>query len=433
MKLFLGIDVGTSGVRTATVDAIGNVIAETSVKMESPIRVDGRPCQDANIWWNAVCDCLQHLAGDLARLGHQMSDVCALAVDGTSGTLLLTDADLNPVTRGYMYNSANFGDQAARIEKHAPQNSLARGGGSTLARLLFLQERASSPPRHALHQADWIAAKIMNRGGMSDETNVLKMGFDVEKRTWPNWFSDCGVDMELIPAATPVGDLLGVVSSRSIAKFGFSPKTRVVAGTTDSNAAFLASGASQIGEGVTSLGTTLAIKLLSDQPIVDPARGIYSHRIGNMWLPGGASNTGGGVLLKYFTAEQLAEMEPDLDPAALTGLGYYPLPGPGERFPIADANLPPRLTPRPQEDVTFYQAILEGISEIERIGYEALRQLGAPKLVKVFTAGRGAKNKAWSRIRQRTLGVPVADAKSADAVVGTARIAANLIPSINQS
>ena len=84
---------------------------------------------------------------------------------------------------------------------------------------------------------------------------------------------------------------------------GLSSDCKVVAGVTDSNAAFLASGASKVGEGMTSLGTTLAIKLLSDQPVFDPGRGVYSHRIKDMWLPGGASNSGGGVLLKYFTAE----------------------------------------------------------------------------------------------------------------------------------
>ncbi len=381
----------------------------------------------ASLWWDATTDCLHRLTRALEPLGHRMSDIAALAVDGTSGTLVLTDEQLTPVTRGYMYDSANFDEQAARIEKHAPENSLARGSGSALARLLFLQDRASRPAHHALHQADWIAAKLMNRGGMSDETNVLKMGYDVVHRRWPDWLSNCGVKLDLIPTVTPVGGLLGEVSSQSVATFGLAPETKVIAGTTDSNAAFLASGASQIGDGVTSLGTTMAIKLLSDQPILDPSRGIYSHRIGDMWLPGGASNTGGGVLLKYFTAEQMEAMENDVNPSAPTGLDYYPLSSPGERFPIADASWPPRLTPRPNSDTVFFQAMLEGISKIERVGYDALHELGAPKLKRVFTAGGGAKNKAWSQIREVTLGVPVADAYSADAVVGAARIAAGLI------
>ena len=51
-------------------------------------------------------------------------------------------------------------------------------------------------------------------------------------------------------------------------------------GTTDSIAAFLASGAAGVGEAVTSLGSTLAIKLLSAQPVDDSRYGVYSHRLG---------------------------------------------------------------------------------------------------------------------------------------------------------
>ena len=185
--------------------------------------------------------------------------------------------------------------------------------------------------------------------------------------------------------------------------------------------------ASQVGEGVTSLGTTLAIKLLSDQPVSDPNRGIYSHRIKEMWLPGGASNSGGGVLLDHFSSEQMSRMEKDLKPATPTGFDYYPLSRPGERFPIADPLFPPRLTPRPEDDVEFFQAMLEGISEIERVGYSALQQLGAPAVKRVFSAGGGARNRAWMKIRSAKLGVPVADAKSTNASVGAARIAAGLI------
>ena len=57
-----------------------------------------------------------------------------------------------------------------------------------------------------------------------------------------------------------------------------------MAGTTDSIAAFLASGASKAGQAVTSLGSTLAIKMLSTTPVEDNKRGIYSHRLGSQWL-----------------------------------------------------------------------------------------------------------------------------------------------------
>jgi D-ribulokinase len=62
---------------------------------------------------------------------------------------------------------------------------------------------------------------------------------------------------------------------------------------------------------------------------------------------GGASNTGGAVLKQYFTPQQLEELSQNIDPNTSSGLDYYPLLKPGERFPINDQLLPPRLTPRP--------------------------------------------------------------------------------------
>ena len=428
MPLYLGIDVGTAGVRTAVIHADGKEVASASVPMEAPVRVDDRPCQDPNIWWEAVRQCLSKQAQTLGAAGHSMGEIEALAVDGTSGTTLLTDDALTPLTPGYMYNSSNFNDEAEAIAAHAPENSIAQGANSGLARLLFLQKQPGSErATFACHQADWIAARLIRRGGLSDETNVLKMGYDVERREWPGWFSAIGVTTELLPEVKPVGDSFGVISDESVSEFGFRKELEVIAGATDSNAAFLAAGASKVGEGVTSLGTTLVIKFLSDQPVSDAARGIYSHRIKEMWLPGGASNTGGGVLLDYFTAGQMSQMEKDLDPRNLVGLDYYPLSRPGERFPISDPDFQPRLEPRPKSDAKFFQAMLEGISEIERIGYAALRDLGSPELQRVFTSGGGAQNQGWTKIREAKLGVPISAALSSHASVGAARIAARLV------
>jgi hypothetical protein len=178
---------------------------------------------------------------------------------------------------------------------------------------------------------------------------------------------------------------------------------------------------------MTSIGTTLAIKLLSDRPVFDPERGVYSHRIKDLWLAGGASNSGGGVLLEYFSAEQMQQMSTKLRPDQPTGLSYYPLKTPGERFPINDPNHQPKLTPRPDDDVSFFQAMLEGIAEIERLAYETLRQAGAPAALKVYTAGGGASNEAWNQIRQTILGIEIGPAQYREASTGVARIAAGLV------
>lgn len=64
-------------------------------------------------------------------------------------------------------------------------------------------------------------------------------------------------------------------------------------------------------------------------------------------------------------------------------LGYYPLTQPGERFPVADPDLQPRLKPRPNDDVIFLHGLLEGVADVEAASYQLLSRLGATSLTEV--------------------------------------------------
>ncbi len=174
---------------------------------------------------------------------------------------------------------------------------------------------------------------------------------------------------------------------------------------------------------MTSLGSTLVIKVLSHEYVNAWQYGVYSHRLGPRWLVGGASNCGGAVLRQYFSQEELDRMTPLLQPDRPTGLDYYPLPRRGERFPVNDPDLAPRLEPRPADPVRFFQGILEGIAQVEANGYRLLAELGAPPPQRIYTVGGGAANAAWTRIRSRILGVPVQPAAHQEAACGTALLA----------
>jgi sugar (pentulose or hexulose) kinase len=178
------------------------------------------------------------------------------------------------------------------------------------------------------------------------------------------------------------------------------------------------------GEAVTSLGSTLVLKVLSEEPIFAPEYGVYSQPLGDYWLVGGGSNSGGAVLRHFFNDAQMAELSSQLQPDNPCGLDYYPLLLPGERFPFNDPTLAPRLSPRPSDDACFFQAMLEGIAAIEKAGYERLAKLGAPYPVSVRSIGGGARNAAWTAIRARTLGVTMRRADAEEACYGTAVLAA---------
>ncbi len=397
----LGIDCGTSGLRGVVVDAEGTVIAEAH-------RPFAAGTADPALWASAM----DAVVAELAATG----PVAAVAVDGTSGSLLLTDADARPCGPALLYNDSSAAHLAGPIADLAPPESAAHGATSPAARLLLLQERHPEAA-FALHQADWLAARLTGRLGVSDDNNALKLGWDPVARTWPDWLDRFGIDRRLLPDVVEPGTALGPVASGPLAG------AVVVAGTTDGCASFLATGADAPGDGVTALGTTLTIKLLSDRPIFAPEYGIYSHKLLGHWLAGGASNSGGGALLRFFTTEEIEALTPELDPDTPVDLGWHPLPGTGERFPVADPAM--RFAPAdiPEDRARFLQALLEGIARIEALAYTRLHELGAPRLASVRSVGGGAGNPAWTRIRARHLGVTMAATISTDAAYGTALLA----------
>jgi sugar (pentulose or hexulose) kinase len=414
--LVLGIDVGTSGVRVAAIDQTARVVAFAASTMPAALRHNDRITQDSAVWGRGLDDAMMRLASmvDLAR-------VCAIAVDGTSGTLVAVNSCGVPVTAGSLYNDHADDASIAAVERAAPAHAAVHGATSPLARAMRLL-RAGGVTK-ILHQADWIAGQFSGRFDISDESNSLKTGYDPVARAWPDWIAATGVEPSHLPAVVPAGTMVGQVSTAAARRFGVPTRAVVVAGSTDGCAAFLASGAGKPGDAVTSLGSTLVLKLASERPLFAPEYGLYSHRIGDIWLAGGASNTGGAVLAQFFTAEEIRDTSRRIDPGTPSGLDYYPLPAKGERFPVNDPALQPRMTPRPDDDAVFLQALFEGIAKIEALGYRRLTELGGPQLTCVTTVGGGAANEVWSRIRATALGVPVLVSGSDEAAVGVARLA----------
>jgi D-ribulokinase len=411
--LAIGIDLGTSGARAIIMTEGFEVIAQAAAPL-ARFGADGRA---PDVWWAAV----EAVLGDaLAQVDRNC--IRAIAIDGTSGTVLALDAAGSPLATPLMYND-RVEDQAllARIAGVIAPASAAHGPTSGLAKALAFQPIPGIA--RTLHQADWIAGRLTGSFEVTDENNALKTGYDPVSGTWPDWIQDTGLRPELLPRVVQPSDPIGGLQPEIARHLGLSPKVMIVAGTTDGCASFLATGADLPGDAVSALGSTLTLKLLSDEPIFAPEYGIYSHRINGMWLAGGASNTGGRVLAHYFSSVEIERLSAQIDTQSETGLDYYPLLEPGERFPIQDASYPPRLTPRPPDDATFLKAMFDGIAAIEQLGYRRLVELGAPPLRSVRSVGGGAGNPQWTAIRQRKLGVPFLAAQSDEAAAGTARLA----------
>lgn len=426
----LGIDLGTSGLRACVIGPDESIETLESVSWGAP-----KATELAVTWREALFSAISQIPLSLRR------KLAALAIDATSGTILACTADFQPRHSPLLYSDSRAAAEALHIADRFSADHPAASPTSGLAKILWLEQRLAASGDISghlyLHQADWLGALLSGIAG-SDFHNALKSGFTPGETHWPAAISRLGNDLaRRLPSVAAPGEPLGRITSRVAQHFNLPRDTLIRRGTTDSIAAFLAASAGiplEPGVAVTSLGSTLALKMISTVRVEDAATGVYSHWFGNRWLAGGASNAGGQVLRAFFSPPQLSRLSAAIDLTQESPLDYYPLLTPGERFPVCDPELPPRLTPRPLDDGAFLYGLLEGFARIEAQGYRRLQQLGAPVVSTLLSAGGGAGNSAYARIRQRAverqLGQPVvfvppasAEAAYGEAAYGSARLA----------
>jgi sugar (pentulose or hexulose) kinase len=250
----IGIDLGTSGMRAALVDVRRDVVAMTRALIAAAQR------SNPDTWWRALREAIGALAREASLI-----DVESIAVDGTSGTILPVDSTGRPLALASLYNAQADPTDVARLAQVAPPSSAARGASSPLARALAW--RTLKGWAHLHHEADWLAGRLCGRFGLSDWNNALQTGYDPAIPGWPAWLRALDLDLARLPEVGPPGQTIGQLSSPNAQQLGLPTAVRVVAGTTDGCAAFLATGAVEAGDGVTSLGTTLTL-MLSPHPVL---------------------------------------------------------------------------------------------------------------------------------------------------------------------
>jgi sugar (pentulose or hexulose) kinase len=415
----LGVDLGSSGLRLALLPQLG-VATSGCVELQAPYP---GPFDDPQSWRRGLIALVRQLSPEQRR------SVGAIALAGTSGTLLLCRDD-GRLLAGDLAFALPYGlpcPEQAQAVAELVSDGPAAGASGSLARALRLLARARAAgeisPLLLRHQADWLMGWLLGDWRWGEEGNNLRLGWDLQARAWAG-----GIAGRIGSAALPVirasGEILGRLAPDAAESLGLDGACRVVAGSTDANAAVLAAEPGP-DDGITVLGTTLVLKRFVPQPIRAP--GVSCHRLAGRWLAGGASNAGAGVLLRFFPREALGELSRQIDPDRPTGLRLRPMPARGERFPWDDPGLEPLLEPRPVSDVLYLQALLEGLTELERAGWQRLRELGAPPIQRVISLGGGARNPQWRALRQRVLGVPVLSRPHLSACRGMALLAARAL------
>ncbi|ARF58698.1 FGGY-family carbohydrate kinase [Streptomyces gilvosporeus] len=424
--IWLGLDLGTQSARCVAVDGTGRVLASAARPLTG--RREGRRHeQDPEEWWSALAAaCREALAGIDTRR------VRGLAVDGTSGTILLADAHGTPLTPGLMYDDGRADTQTGAVNAAGGDVWQELGYRSmqptwALPKLRWLLEQGKAVRgARLLHQVDLVTWRLAGYQVPSDASHALKTGYHLIEERWPERVMDAlGVPGDLLPEVVRPGTVLGTVCAEAAEATGIPPGTAVVAGMTDGCAAQIGAGALAPGAWNSVLGTTLVLKGSSPYLVRDPAGVVYCHRgPGERWLPGGASSSGAGVLSQYFHGENLdvlTEQAAALDADAVA----YPLVSTGgERFPFRAPDAEPFILGDVPTRPAAFHAYLLGLACLERLCFDYLDHLGAPVDGPLTLTGGGARNPYWCRLRADVLGRRVRLPEQAEGAVGMAVLAA---------
>jgi D-ribulokinase len=427
--VWVGIDLGTQSVRVLAVSGSGEVLGTGTSALASH-RDGPRHEQDPARWWRAARDAC---AGALAGLAGIR--VGGVAVDGTSGTVLLVDtADGRPLTAGLMYDDTRAAEYTDRVNEVGAEVWASLGyrrmqPAWALPKLLWLLDEHPDLAGHATlaHQADVINRALVGGPVPTDLSNALKTGADLIHETWPvDVLDKLGVPENLLPGLVRSGTPIGTVCAEAAALTGLPEGTPVIAGCTDGCAAQLGAGALAVGSWNSVLGTTLVLKGVTAELLADPLGVVYSHRSPDgRWLPGGASGTGAGAIARQFPDRDLDALGASAMEFEPAGVLAYPLASArGERFPFVAPDAEAFVLGSPRDDRELYAAMLQGISYVERLCFDYLASLGAPVDGDLLLTGGGTRSAYWCQLRADVLGRPVKLPASAEPALGMAVLAA---------
>lgn len=433
--VYLGIDLGTQSVRVMAVRHDGSIAASASQRLESN-RSGNRHEQSPEAWWAATVMGLREV---ITQLGSS-PQIAGIAVDATSGTILLMDEHTRPLTAALMYDDGRADAEAAEVNEkgHAlwRKMSYRMQPSWALPKLLWLLRNTDTPSAARLaHQNDFINARLAGRILAADSSHSLKTGYDLIRSEWPASVIDSlQIPLSLLPQVVSPGTKIGEVGAAAAKETGIPPGVPIFAGMTDGCAAQIASGATEIGSWNTVIGTTLVVKGVTGELLHDLLGVVYSHRSADgLWLPGGASSTGAAAIAKEFAASDLDALNHAAEISGPTPLVIYPLASKGERFPFAAPEATGFTLGTSASVEERYRGVLQGIAMLERLSFDLLRRMGAPTHGRFTISGGAVKSDALNQMRADVLERELAVPAVTESAFGMAVLAASTYSSMKDA
>ncbi len=277
--LYLAIDVGTGGLRSALTDESGHILAFSHKEHEQIVPRFGWSEQRPLDWWHGTEITIREV---LEKVDNAASRVAAICVCGQMHGSVLIDADGNPTLDAVpLWNDKRTVPQVEAFEKRYPPEKGLRLTANMPApawpafKVAWIAENKPDVLARSttlLMPKDWINFKLTGVRAQDVTEASLSYLMDWKTRDWSQELCDMtGVPRSLLAPLHSPADVLGSLDAKVAADLGLSSDIPVLVGAGDYPMALLGSGVMQPGMGSDVTGTSSIVTLLHDSAILDPS------------------------------------------------------------------------------------------------------------------------------------------------------------------
>ncbi|MDJ0920026.1 MAG: xylulokinase [Henriciella sp.] len=432
--MFLGIDIGTSGVKAILMAADGEVVAQAT----APLTVSRpRPLwseQDPADWWRATEQAVRALPA------HERSGVAAIGLSGQMHGATLLDPEDQPLRPAILWNDGRSEAACKTLHERVPDLTTISGNlampGFTAPKLIWLAAHEPDIFKRVakvLLPKDYV--RLLMSGDyatdLSDAAGTLWL--DVARREWSDTLlKACGLSTAHMPDLYEGVEVTGGLRKAVAEAWGLPPDTPIVGGGGDNAAGAVGVGVTAPGDAFLSLGTSGVLFAADDAYHPNAESGVHTfcHALPGLWhqmsvmlsatscVDWAARLTGAASAADLIAAAESAGRFGDAGPIFLPYLS-------GERTPHNNPHASGLLfdLTHDSDPAAIGQAVLEGVA----LGFaDGLDVLSSGAEIETITViGGGSRSAYWGRILSAALARPLTYRKYADVgpALGAARLA----------
>jgi xylulokinase len=424
--LFLGLDVGTSGVKALLVGQTGEVEASATSPLTLSTPQPGWAEQHPDAWWDASVAAIRHVLST-----HPARRVASVGISGQMHSSVFLDRSGDVVRPALLWCDGRTTAECAEITRRAGGEDRLREWvcnpaleGFTLPKVLWLRNHepgAFGRVATVLLPKDFIRFRLSGDLATEPSDASATLMFDPARVRWSTEILQAvEISESLLPAVGGSSEILGRVTARAAARTGLTEGTPVVGGGADNACGAAGVGVVSPGEAVASWGTSGTVLAPMAQPRVDPQLRAHTfcHVVPDTWYLMGVVLSAGGAFAWFrdqlardlaradHADERLTQEAAGIAPGA-DGVLFLPYLQ-GERTPHRDASMRGTFLGLSLAHTRAHltRAVLEGVCYALKDSVLILEELGLAPRHLVLTGG-GARSGFIRRLQVDVFGLPV--------------------------